>query len=83
MQSQQRAEAGVKEKIIGYVGYDWEPEPDAVDMLELGYVGPASEVKVSELPQDIQDIFHAEMHRLRTGEVMTVETFKRRGGEKK
>ena len=86
MQAQQRAEAGIKEVVIGYVG-DEVPEEELIDelpdeLMTMVASGEAMEVAMRDLPQDVKDILLAEHHRLRTGEVMTVEQFKQKGGEK-
>jgi len=81
MQSQQRAENGISEKIIGYVGYEWEPEADEIDMTLIGEFGPAYTTSVKDLPRDLQDVLAAENHRLKTGEVLTVDAYKRTYGE--
>jgi len=81
MQSQQRAENGIEEKIVGYVGYEFEPEVEDIDMAMIGEFGPAYTTSIKDLPQYIQHILSTEAHRLKTGEVLTVEAFKRTHGE--
>lgn len=84
MQSQQRAEAGICEIVVGYVGRDWKPEPEDIDMQAVMELGPAYQIAFDDLPKDIRDIVGAENHRLQTGEVLSVEAFKKRkGGELK
>lgn len=85
MQTQQRIENGVREKIVGYLGdSDWEPDADAIDpsdMAMMAEVGTMMEaVNVDHLPDDIKWIYKAEQHRLKTGEIMTVQTYKEKYG---
>jgi hypothetical protein len=77
MQSQLRAENGIKEKVVGYVGYDWEPEADFISPSDFEALNPRI-VKMEELPDDIRDVLLAENHRMATGEVLTVEQDKAR-----
>jgi hypothetical protein len=81
MQSQQRAEAGVREIVVGYVGRNYTPEPEDIDMQSVMELGPAYEIGFNELPADIKDIVAAENHRMQTGEVLSVESFKKKKRE--
>jgi hypothetical protein len=84
MQTQQRAESGIKERIVGYYGSDWTPEPDELDMDDLrtmAEVGAFHEVDFKDLPEHIRDVVLAENHRMKTGQILTVDEFKKRGGE--
>jgi hypothetical protein len=81
MQSQVRAENGIKERIIGYVGRDWEPEPEELDVAALAEAG-FKETKFDDLPEDIRDIVLAEHDRLKTGKVQTVESWKKERSER-
>lgn len=82
MQSQQRAENGIEEIVIGYADQD-EFEPEDLDANDLGIfdsMGTYSEVALHDLPPDIRDILLAENHRMRTGEVIGVQQYKEREG---
>jgi hypothetical protein len=81
MQTQIRAENGVQEKIVGYVGRDWNPDIEDLDISEFAGVGAFKETDFDDLPSDIQDIVKAEMHRMKTGEVVGVEQFKDRNAK--
>ena len=84
MQSQQRAENGVREVVIGYAnGEETEDSLEDIDFEAVGEIGQASEVQVAQLPEDVRDIYEAEMHRLRTGELYSLEAWnaRKRGGE--
>ena len=75
MQTQIRLENGVRERIIGYIGSDWEPPMEELDISEFGEQD-VTVTDLKDLPEDIRDIVLAENHRLKTKEVMTVEDFK-------
>ena len=76
-QSQIRAENGVQERIIGYLGSDVE-----IDTLETLPFDPTMVPKVAakNLPDDIKWVYFAEIHRLKTGEVLTSQEYKARYG---
>ena len=83
MQSQQRAEGGVKEIILGYIGHEDEDLGDemhddisASDLSEA-FDGKAKTVTVDQLPDDVREIFLAEQHRKQTGEVKKSTDFAR------
>ena len=80
MQSQQRAENGIKEIVVGYVDEDTIilDDIDTTSIAEFAESGGAYEVAYHDLPPDILDIVRAENHRLATGEVVSVEAFKKR-----
>lgn len=74
-QSQLRAENGIKEKVIGYIGSAEEYH----DVLEFdSRVVPTTKSK--ELPPDVKWIYFAEIHRLKTGEVLTAAQYKAKFG---
>lgn len=78
MQSQQRAEAGVQEIIIGYVGEDYD-DSEEFDPTELtGFEGPIYESSMDTLPPDIRDVVEVEMHRMRTGELLSIDQWKQK-----
>lgn len=72
-----RAENGVKERIIGYIGSDVE-----IDTLDTFNFDPNVVPKTSakELPDDVKWVYFAEMHRLKTGEVLTSQQYKAKYG---
>ena len=70
-QSQIRAENGITEKIVGYVG----SEEEFTDEFEFDTHNLPT-FDVDTLPDDLQWTYKAEMHRMRTGEIMTVDQFK-------
>lgn len=81
MQSQQRAENGVKEIVVGYVDDDTIilEDIDTDGMAEFANMNSAFEVaSYHDLPPDILDVVLAENHRLATGEVLSMEAFKER-----
>ncbi len=87
MQSQQRAENGIKEIVIGYYGHESEtstaPEQtiqDAVGQFNEAGAGSIQSVNVEDLPESVRDVFLAEQHRLRTGELRKASDFKERKG---
>jgi hypothetical protein len=82
MQTMARAEAGIREEVIGYYGEpDFENEDgytqaDAGEFIgSFGDAGPVVNVKPEDLPEDIREIYLAEMHRLKTGEVRPIKDF--------
>ena len=81
MQSQQRAENGIKEIVLGYVDDDEVilEEIDTAGVAEFAELGQAFEVtSYHDLPEDIRDIVLVENHRLATNEVLSIEAFKER-----
>lgn len=75
MQSQQRAENGIEEIIIGYIGHDpLEPEEELTDLVKLGTAfmesGVVSESTLQNLPDDVRSVVLAESHRRATGQVL-------------
>lgn len=76
MQSHLRAENGIKERIVGYVGSDWEPELEEVDFTEMGE--EFKQTDFSDLPEYIRDVVDAENHRIKTNELLTVDQYKER-----
>jgi hypothetical protein len=82
MQSQQRAENGVKEVIIGYYGEESEQPIElpslqsAVSEFQDSGIGPMFDVSVEDLPDHVREVFLAEMHRMKTGEVRKATEFK-------
>ncbi len=79
MQTQLRAENGIREKIVGYVGYDWEPELDTISPSDFEGLN-AKAVSMKELPDDIRDILLAENYRQETGQTLTLEQDRARRG---
>ena len=77
MQTQIRLENGVRERIVGYVGSDWEPPMEELDISEFSEQD-ISVTHIDDLPEDIRDILLAENHRLRTKETITVEEHKQK-----
>jgi hypothetical protein len=84
MQTQQRAEAGVREIIIGYVGHEDDADLNAgaqtlTDVLGA-FEGVAIESTVENLPEEIRAVYLAEMMRLKTGEIRKSADFRTREG---
>lgn len=80
MQSQQRAESGVKEIVLGYYGHDDEeilPEQTTSEVVGAFDGGPVKEMNIDDLPEDVRAIFLAEQHRLKTGECINSSEFRR------
>jgi hypothetical protein len=82
MQTQQRAENGVKEIIVGYIGHPpLMPDEDANDLGEVidaatsAFAGDIRETPLEELPADVRAILLAEKHRNKTGEVVSSDKF--------
>lgn len=81
MQSQIRAENGIKEIVVGYVGEVTEDqveelEADEVSSLIQGMDNNVIQTNAEDLPPEIRDIYLAEMHRLKTGEYKAASEFK-------
>jgi hypothetical protein len=80
MQMQQRAEAGIKEVILGYVGHE-DDENTTADLPTISEVvggfdaGPVKVMTLEELPDDVRSVFLAEQHRLKTGETIKSKEF--------
>lgn len=70
-QSRLRAENGIKEKIIGFIGSD-------VEFYDTYHFPNIAPIKVRQLPDDLQWVFWAEQHRMRTGELMTIANYKKK-----
>lgn len=72
-----RAENGVKERVIGYLGSSVE-----IDTLDTFNFDPSVVPKVAakELPDDVKWVYFAEIHRIKTGEVLTSEEYKNKYG---
>jgi hypothetical protein len=88
MQSQQRAENGIKEIIIGYYGHESEtssaPEStvqDAIGAFNEAGAGPVHAVNAEDLPEEIREVYLAEQHRLRTGKFLKASEFRTRKDE--
>lgn len=80
MQSQQRAENGVKEIVLGYYGHDTEELPAKQTVTEVvgGFdAGPVKQMNLDDLPEEVRSIFLAEQHRLETGEFIPSNVFRR------
>lgn len=75
-QTHVRAENGIKEKVIGYLG----SEEEVLDTLEFdSRLVPKTQAK--DLPENVKWLYYAEIHRLRTGETMTGKAYKEKFGE--
>jgi hypothetical protein len=84
MQSQQRAENGIKEIVLGYYGHELNevtpPEQsiqEAVGQFNEAGAGPIKQVNMEDLPEHLQEILRAEQHRLKTGEIRKSTEFKK------
>lgn len=82
MQSQQRAENGITEIIIGYVGHDpIQEEQELTSLIDLGTAfmdsAEVQEMKLDELPDDVRSVVLAEKHRKETGAILPSEFYKR------
>lgn len=82
MQTQQRAENGIEEIIIGYIGHPpLEQEDELVDLVALGtqFMDSAGiyEMGLDDLPDDIRSVILAERHRKETGAILPSEFYKR------
>jgi hypothetical protein len=82
MQMQQRAEAGIREIVAGYVGHeDIETTEDLPTLAEVtgGFdAGPVKAMPIEDLPDDVRSVLLAEQHRLKTGKTVKTEVFKTR-----
>jgi hypothetical protein len=83
MQMQQRAEGGIKEVVLGYIGHEDEDLGDEIEPelkgheLNEAFEGKAQRTSVDELPDDVREIFLSEQHRIKTGEVKRSTDFAR------
>lgn len=81
MQSQQRAENGVREVILGYYGDDSKPQQsydnDSIATVVGDFEGPVHATNLDDLPPDIRAILLAENHRKQTGETKPYTDFLR------
>jgi hypothetical protein len=80
MQTMMRAEAGIREEVVGYYGgEDFDSDEETPNAGELiGSFGDSASVvtaKPEDLPEDIREIYLAEMHRIKTGEVRPIKDF--------
>jgi len=83
MQMQQRAEAGIKEVILGYVGHEDEKDentdlPTVSEVVGGFDAGPVRAMNMEDLPEDVRSVLLAEQHRLKTGKTLKTEVFKTR-----
>jgi hypothetical protein len=83
MQTQQRAENGITEVIIGYVGeepLDQAGRGDVTNLTELGTqfmdAGTLYQSSLDGLPDDIRSVVLAEAHRQETGTVLPATFYK-------
>ena len=83
-QSQALAENGVREIVVGIIGHDEEPEvqlgPVPINELATALGKQGQLVNEKDLPEDIYWTLQAENHRARTGEIMTVEDYRKKYG---
>ena len=76
MQSQQRAQNGVEEIVIGYFSDNDDLGPDELPEFDVSeFDGMITETSIDQLPKDIQAIIKAEHHRLTTGEIKKSSEF--------
>jgi hypothetical protein len=82
MQSQLRAENGIKEIIVGYFGEkdDLIAISDSKEVADLmsSLDDNAMMVRPEDLPPEVREIYLAEMHRLETGELRPASDFQTR-----
>lgn len=77
MQSQQRAENGVEEVVIGYFS-DSDDAPAYIPEFDVGeFDGMVKETAIDDLPDDVRSVVLAEHHRLTTGEIKKTAEFSR------
>ena len=84
MQSQQRAENGIREIVLGYYGDDSHQSKQEYDNDSVGSVisefggseaGPTYVTNLDDLPPDLRAILLAENHRKQTGETKPYTDF--------
>lgn len=86
MQAQQRAENGIREVILGYYGHPetWiehnreaAQETQTVAEVVGGFDGgPIKQVNAVDLPPEVLEVYLAEEHRRKTGQVLKSTDFK-------
>lgn len=88
MQSQQRAENGITEIVLGVIGEEpYEKQEDLTNLAELGEAfmnaGPITEMNLEDLPDDVRSVLLAETHRQQTGAVLpsSFYSLKERNGQ--
>lgn|GEM_PF-4343067 len=77
MQSQQRAENGVKEIVLGYVGDEPIKEEESQNVSDLASAidGNVIATNPSDLPDDLRAIWLADQHFKKTGELRSSDEF--------
>lgn len=78
MQSQQRAENGVKEVVLGYIGHapiEQEIETHSVTDLAAGLDGQIITTNASDLPDEMRAMWLADQHFKKTGELKPSDEF--------
>ncbi|MGH7744595.1 MAG: hypothetical protein ACREQ5_07235 [Candidatus Dormibacteria bacterium] len=82
MQAQQRAENGVREVILGYYGHPetWIESSQGTQTVSeiVGDFdgGPIKQVGVADLPPEVLEVYLAEEHRRKTGQILKSTDFK-------
>ncbi len=81
MQSQQRAENGVTEIVLGVIGEEpYEQQQDLTNLVDLGTAfmdsSVISEMGLGDLPDDVRSVVLAERHRKETGAVLPSSFYK-------
>jgi hypothetical protein len=79
MQIQLRAEAGIREIVIGYIG-DPDVDTSVLDHDEItdlmqGLGSEAIQSAAEDLPDFAREMYLSEMHRMRTGEIRPLTDF--------
>jgi hypothetical protein len=87
MQTQQRAENGITEIIIGYVGEEELEQTDEVTDLttlstEFMGAGNVFDATLDGLPDDVRSVILAEQHRKESGTVLPSTFYQRNKSEK-
>ena len=81
MQAQQRAENGVEEIVVGYYSdldnINTLDEHQDFDVTEFSDMNMMEATAVDALPADLQSVYLAEMHRMKTGEVRPTSEFEK------
>ena len=81
MQTQQRAENGITEIVLGIIGETpFEQQEELTDLVALGTAfmdaGSVSELALNDLPDDVRSVFLAEKHRMESGAVLPSSFYK-------
>lgn len=82
MQTQQRAENGVTEIVIGIIGEPaFEEKDEQTDLTALGTAfldaGPVTNTSIDDLPDDVRSILLAEQHRKVSGVILPSSFYSR------